>query len=135
MPNGDFLNGVQDGLTIWQEEQNIPGLETRSVVLALFNGSIVYESGESGAYAGLEVIEMSDSKEPFSGNMTVLLRDGSVSNQIFEGEVTIKEGPKRVSGTGNWAMVSGTGKFANLRGSGQFKWAVDGDKYHADFRG
>ena len=135
MPDDDFLNGVQSGLTIWNEEQNIPGREIRTVVLALFNGNIVYASGENATYAGVEVIDITDSKEPFSGNMTVLLKDGSVSNQTFEGEATFNEGPGRVSGIGKWTMAGGTGRFASLFGGGQFKWAIDGDKYHAEFRG
>jgi hypothetical protein len=133
MPNDDFLNGTQDGLTIWHEEKSISGAENCTVVFALFNGSIVYANGENATYAGVEVIDVSDSKEPFSGQMTVLFKDGSISNQTFEGEATYNEGAGRVGGTGRWKMVTGTGRFADLSGGGQFKWAIDGDEYHAEF--
>jgi hypothetical protein len=135
MSGDDFFNGVQSGLTIWHDEQTIPGQEIRTVVLALFNGSIVYASGENATYAGVEIIDVADSKEPFSGNMTVLLKDGSISNQTFEGEATFKDSPGRVSGIGTWSMVGGTGRFANVHGGGQFKWAIDGDVYNAEFSG
>jgi hypothetical protein len=133
MPDGNFFNGVQNGLTIWHEEQTGPGSDDRTLVLALFNGSITYTNGETGTYAGVEIIDITNSKEPFSGSMTVLLKDGSISNQSFEGEATSKEGPNAVSGIGKWKLVSGTGKFANLGGGGQFEWNIDGDKYHAEF--
>ena len=131
----DFSNGVQNGFTIWHDEHNISGEEDRTVVLALFNGNIVYANGENATYAGVEIIDVTDSKEPFSGSMTVLLKDGSISNQTFEGEATSKDGPGRVSGNGAWKMVNGTGKFANLHDAGRFSWAIDGDKYYAEFRG
>jgi hypothetical protein len=135
MPDGDFLHGVQSGLTIWNVEQRIPGREIRKVILALINGSIAYANGENATYAGVEVIDTTDKNEPFSGYMTVLFKDGSISNQTFEGEATINNGPGQVSGIGTWRMESGVGRFATQRGSGEFTWEIDGDKYHAEFRG
>lgn len=133
MAKDDLMNGVQTGQTIWHEVHSVPGRNGRVIDLALFTGHTVYASGETATYAGVEVIDTTDGKEPFTGNMTVLLEDGSVSNQTFKGEATFKEGSNRVGGTGTWKMVNGTGRFAKLRGGGPFKWAVNGDKYHAEF--
>lgn len=112
MPDGNFLNGVQSGLTIWNVEQKIPGRETRTVVLALIKGSIAYANGENATYAGVEVIDTTDKYEAFSGYMTVLFKDGSISNQSFVGEATINNGPGQVSGIGTWKMEGGVGRFA-----------------------
>jgi hypothetical protein len=132
MAKGDLMNGVRTSRTIWHEARSAPGREG-AVDLALFTGHIVYASGETATFAGVEVIDTTDGKETFTANETVLLEDGSVSTQIFKGEATFKEGPGRVGGSGTWEMVNGTGRFANLRGGGPFKWAVDGDEYRAEF--
>ena len=132
MADHDLMNSVQTGQTIWHETHSIAGQNGRAIDVALFNGRVVYASGETGTYVGVEVIDMSDDDEAFSGNTTFLLEDGSVSNQTLEGKATFKDGSGRIGGTGRWKMVNGTGRFANLHGSGSFKWEVVGDSYRAE---
>jgi hypothetical protein len=133
MAANDFLAGVQDGLTIWHEARDVPGTVPRRIALALFQGTIRFAGGETGTYAGVETIELSDDREPFSGRMTVLLADGSISNQTFEGIATHRESETRLGGTGTWRTVDGSGRFDGLRGGGRFNWSIDGDNYHAEF--
>lgn len=127
-----FLRGVQDGLTIWHKSQEVVG---GRIDLALFNGDIVFAGGERGTYAGVETIDMGSDSEPFSGRMTVMLADGSISNQTFEGVATHRESETQLGGNGTWRMIDGTGRFADLSGGGRFIWSIDGDKYHAEFEG
>ncbi|MGH6937828.1 hypothetical protein [Hypericibacter sp.] len=129
----DLTKGMQTAQTIWHEAHDAAGGRGGRFDLAAFKGQILYANGETAAFAGAEVIETSDDKEPFTGNWTVLLKDGSVSNQTFTGVATFKEGPDRVGGTGNWAMIGGTGRFATLRARGTFTWSIDGDDYRAEF--
>ena len=133
MANDDLMNGVQTGQTIWNESHSVPGGKSRAIDLALFNGHIVYANGETGTYAGVDVIDTIEGKETFTANTTVLLADGSVSNQTFEGKATFKVGSDHIGGTGTWKLVNGTGRFAKLRGGGTFEWTVAGDKYRAEF--
>ena len=133
MAQNDLMTGVQTAQTIWHEVHDAAGQQCRVLDLSVFQGRIQYANGETAAFAGAEVIEISDDREPFTGHWTVLLKDGSVSNQIFRGEATFKEGPDRVAGTGTWEMVGGTGRFATLRGRGTFAWTVKGDDYRAEF--
>ncbi|HXV26276.1 MAG TPA: hypothetical protein VED46_18730 [Alphaproteobacteria bacterium] len=135
MTQDDLMHGVQTGQTIWHEAHAVPGRQGDAIVLALFTGNIEYASGDTASYAGFDVIHTGGATERFTGTMTVLLEDGSVSTQTFEGEETFKEGPNRVGGTGTWKIVDGTGRFAELRGGGPLKWSVDGDKWHAEFSG
>jgi hypothetical protein len=83
--------------------------------------------------AGVEVINMANDSEPFVGYLIVLLADGSVSNQTFEGILRIKKGDTIVGGKGTWKTVNGTGKFANFQGQGSFDWKANGDDYHAEY--
>ena len=104
-------------------------------MLAVFNGSIAYASGETGTYAGVETISITGSGDPFSGYQIIVLTDGSASTQLIEGRATSRAGPAQVGGTGSWKMVSGTGRFAGLAGEGRFIWKIDGQKYEAGFSG
>jgi hypothetical protein len=124
-----LMNGIQTGKTIWHH--SVRGSNGGTFDLAMFNGQIVYPSGETGTYAGVEVIDHADGKD--SGHVIVLLEDGSVSNQVVRGEVTFNEGTTLFRGIGVWEMVGGTGRFAELRGGGTYKWEVDGDNWHAEF--
>src|SRR5262245_38406693 len=124
-----LVNCLQTGKTIWHHSVGGPGGSTFD--LALFNGQIVYPDGEAGTYAGVEVIDLANGKD--SGQVIVLLQDGSVSNQTVRGGVTFTDGPTRFRGTGVWEMVGGTGRFAELRGGGTYKWEVDGDEWRAEF--
>jgi hypothetical protein len=135
MVRNDLMHGVQTGQTIWHEAHAVSGRAGETIVLALFTGQIEYASGDTASYAGFDVIQTSGAAERFTGTMTVLLEDGSVSTQTFEGEETNREGRNRVIGSGTWKMVDGTGRFAELRGGGSLKWLVDGDKWRAEFSG
>jgi hypothetical protein len=132
----DLMNGVHAGQTIWTESHDIAEPRGRRIDFALFNGQVHYAGGETGSYAGVDVIDVVDGKEVFSANTTVLLSDGSVSVQTFVSETKFREGPGRIGGDGTWRIDSGTGRFAGLRGrGGTFEWWVDGDRYRAEFRG
>jgi hypothetical protein len=124
-----LMNGIQTGKTILHHSVRVPSGGTFD--LATFNGQIAYSSGETGTYAGVEIIDHAGGKD--SGQVIVLLEDGSVSNQVVRGEVTFNDGATLFRGIGVWEMVDGTGRFANLRGGGTFKWEVDGDNWRAEF--
>ena len=124
-----LMNGVQTGKMIWHKSASGPGGGTFD--LGLFNGQIVYANGETGTYAGVEIIDQAGGSD--SGQVMVLLEDGSVSNQSVRGEVTFKDGATRFRGIGIWEMLNGTGRFAELRGRGTYKWEVDGDNWRAEF--
>lgn len=129
MTKDALMNGIQTGKTVWHNSVSGPGGGTLD--LALFNGKIVYPNGESGTYAGVEMIDHAGGKD--SGHVIVLLDDGSVSNQVVKGEVTFSEGATLFRGIGVWEMVGGTGQFAGLLGGGTYKWEVDGDNWRAEF--
>lgn len=135
MPRGDLLNGAMTGETVWHSMQDAPGQNGGTAVLALFNGTVKYASGESALYAGVEIINMNGESEPFTGSRTVLLDDGSVSTQSFAGEVTFREAEGRFGGSGTWKLETGTGRFAGLAGGGGFTWSIDGDTYREQFAG
>jgi hypothetical protein len=124
-----LMNGIQTGKIIWHNSVGGPGGGTFD--LALFNGQIEYSNGETGTYAGVEIINLADGKD--SGHVIVLLEDGSVSNQVVRGEVTFNDGATLFRGIGVWEMVGGTRRFADLRGGGTYKWEVDGDNWRAEF--
>src|SRR5262245_47984765 len=128
-----LMRGVQDGLVIWHETRREHRRGGHNIMVALFKGKVRFASGDIGTYAGVEVVDMTDKRGPFSGQMTILLEDGSISNQSFTGVMKYQDGPERVGGTGSWKLVNGTGRFARRRGGGKFSWSMDGDKYHADF--
>jgi hypothetical protein len=58
MTKSDLTNGIQTGRTIWHH--SVQGPDSRTVDLALFNGQIVYPNGETGTYAGVEIIAAID---------------------------------------------------------------------------
>jgi len=135
MPGRDLTNGVMTARTVWHSMEDAAGQAGGTTDLALFNGTVLYANGESALYAGVEAIDMSGEREPFSGNRTVLLSDGSVSTQSFTGEVTFREAAGRFGGSGRWKQESGTGRFAGLTGGGVFTWSVDGETYREEFSG
>ena len=94
----DLSNRVQNSRTIWHETHSVPRQYPKNE-LALFQGHMVLASGETAACAGVEVVNMSDGNEPFTGHLMVQLADGSVSNQTFEGVTTSRESETRFSGT------------------------------------
>jgi hypothetical protein len=100
-----LMNGIQTGKTIWHK--SVRGSGGGLVDLALFNGQIVYPNGETGTYAGVEIINLADGKD--SGQVIVLLEDGSISNQVVRGEVTFNEGATLsvASGSGKWWAARG----------------------------
>ena len=98
--------------------------------LALFNGQILYANGETGAYAGVEVIDTANGND--RGYVMTVLEDGSVSVQLVQGKETSKQG-SRIVGTGTWEMVTGSGRFAKSPSAGSYIWEVDGDKWRAEF--
>ncbi len=131
----DLSSGIQTSRTTWHTEQAVAGHEDRKINLAVFNGEIQYASGERGVYAGVEAIEISDATEPFSGTIVVLLRDGSVSHQAFEGIVTLRASTRRLSGVGKWEYLTGTGRFCELRGGGALTWTLEDGEWRAEFTG
>jgi hypothetical protein len=132
MAGQDLMRGVQRSRTTWHAR---PGAGKHAALeLAQFNGEIVYASGEKALYAGIEVVDFGNEREPFEGSFMVVLRDGSTATQRIRGSVTARLDKQRVSGTGNWEIVSGTGRFAELRGGGTMTWSMDGDDYEAVFQ-
>lgn len=128
----DLANRIQNSRTIWRETNSAPHHDGKSL-LGLFQGQMVLANGETAVCAGVEVINMAKESEPFVGYLIVLLADGSVSNQTFEGILRIKKGDTIVGGKGTWKTVNGTGEFANFQGQGSFDWKAKGDDYHAEY--
>ena len=64
MAKGDLMSGVRTSQTICHEARSVPGREG-SIDLALFTGHIVYASGETATFAGVEVIDTTDGKDTF----------------------------------------------------------------------
>lgn len=124
-----LMNGIQTGKTIWHHSAR--GSDGSSIDLAQFNGQILYTNGETGTYAGLEVIDLTSGKD--SGHVMVLLKDGSVSNQLVKGEVTFTDGSTVFRGIGVWEMVGGTGRFADLRARSTYNREMNGDNWRAEF--
>ena len=105
MAGQDLMRGVQRSRTTWHAR---PGSgKNAALELAQFNGEIVYASGETALYAGIEVVDFGNDREPFEGSFMVVLRDGSTATQRIKGVVTARLDKQRVSGTGNWEIVSG----------------------------
>ena len=133
MTTTKFFRGIQTARTTWHSEHAVAGQEGRKIDVAVFNGEIRYADGETGVYAGVEAIEISDGAEPFSGTNVVILADGSISHQAFEGTVTVRESPRRIGGIGRWEFLTGTGRFHGLRGGGTLTWTVEDDEWRAEF--
>ena len=129
----NFMRGSHTSRIIWHRVQGIGGQADRSIEVAAFVGQVTYADGERGTYVGVEAVGAVDDPDAFRGSAIIVLDDGSVSNQTFEGKTESKDGPDRFAGTGTWRMVSGTGRFAGLQGSGPFKWSLIGDQYEDEF--
>src|SRR5262249_15988771 len=135
MDKHDFMKGRKASRIVWHQAHEIAGQKGRSIDPALFTGQVTFLSGERGTYIGCEVVGTTKDPDAFSGNAIILLDDGSVSTQTFEGRSETTSGPDRFAGTGTWRMESGTGQFAGLRGSGPFRWSIIGDDYEEEFSG
>lgn len=133
MDKHDFTKGRHSSRIIWHQAHDIPGHGGRSIDAAVFVGQVVFVNGERGTYVGSEVVGTIDDPEVFSGNAIIVLDDGSVSNQTFQGKTETTDGQDRFAGTGTWKMENGTGRFAGLQGSGPFKWSLVGDEYEDEF--
>ena len=133
MGKQSFTKGVHRSQIIWHRAQNVAGQVDCSIETALFTGQVIYANGERGTYIGAEVVGVVGDPEVFRGNAIIVLEDGSISNQTFEGKTETINGPDSFVGTGTWRMASGTGRFAYLRGGGQFKWSLVGDRYEDEF--
>jgi hypothetical protein len=133
MAASDLTRGRYRSRTTWHARPGAGGSKAAALELAQFNGEVRYQSGETALYAGVEVIDFGDEREPFEGSLVIVLRDGSISNQRIKGVVTRRQDMQRVSGTGTWEFAGGSGRFAGLSGGGTFTWSADGDDYQADF--
>jgi hypothetical protein len=133
MDKRDFMNGRKTSRIVWHQGHEITGRKDLSIDAAVFAGQVTFASGERGTYIGCEVVGATKDPAAFSGSALVLLEDGSVSTQTFEGRNETTNGPDTFAGTGTWKMESGTGRFAGLRGSGPFKWSMIGDEYEEEF--
>ncbi|HEX6118717.1 MAG TPA: hypothetical protein VFZ03_04640 [Dongiaceae bacterium] len=129
----DFMSGRHSSRIIWHRSHRIAG-SPASIDAAVFVGEVVFRNGERGTYIGSETVGTTHDPDAFSGNAIIVLSDGSVSNQIFEGKTEAIKGPDRFAGTGTWRMERGTGRFADLKGSGSFKWTMTGDEYEDHFQ-
>jgi len=134
MAGGDLTRGKYRSRTTWHARPGAGGSKAAALELAQFNGEVRYASGETALYAGVEVIDFGDEREPFEGSIVIVLRDGSVSTQRIKGVVTVRQDMQRVSGIGTWEFVTGTGRFAGLTGGGTFAWSADGDEYQSEFQ-
>jgi hypothetical protein len=127
------MSGTHASQIIWHRVQAIAGQKERSIEAVAFVGQVLYASGERGTWIGVEAVGEVDDPGIFRGNAIVVLEDGSVGNETFEGKTDRKERPDRFAGTGTWRMHGGTGRFAGLQGSGQFRWSLVGDRYEDEF--
>ena len=135
MAGGDLTRGRHRSRTTWHARPGAGGSKAAALELAQFNGEVLYASGETALYAGVEVIDFSDEREAFEGSIVIVLRDGSISTQRIAGRVTVRQDMQRVSGVGTWQFITGTGRFAGLAGGGTFTWSADGDDYASEFKG
>jgi hypothetical protein len=135
MAGSDLMNGHMEGEIVWHKMLQVARAGGGEIEVALFTGRIDFANGETGSYAGVETVDFADAKAPFTGYRTVMLEDGSLSNQSFEGMTTFQEESGRVGGTGTWKLIDGTGRFAGLRGSGTFRWELSGEDYRETFGG
>jgi hypothetical protein len=127
-----LMNGSMVGGFAWRTVQRIPDGE---IEFALVKGRVDFANGERGTYAGVETVDFRDARVPFSGHRIVMLADGSMSNQSFEGWTEFQEISGRVVGNGTWRMLDGTGRFAGLTGGGTFHWELDSEDYRETFSG
>ena len=130
-----FMAGSKVARTVWHQTHQIEGRDGCSLDALLFAGHVVFASGERGTYIGSEVVGTAEEPGAFSGNAIILLEDGSMSSQTFEGRTDTMNGPDCFEGTGTWRMESGTGRFADLLSSGTFRWSIIGDEYQEEFSG
>jgi hypothetical protein len=128
-----FMNGRHRSRIIWHQPHPIDGHRNASIDAGLFAGEVEFANGERGTYIGSETVGTFDDPGGFAGNAIIVLQDGSVSHQTFEGMTHATTDPGRLSGTGTWRMETGTGQFAGLSGSGPFRWSMVGDEYEDEF--
>lgn len=133
MNENNFMSGTHASQVIWHRVQAVVGQGHCSIEVAAFVGQVLYASGERGTWIGVETVGTVDDPDIFGGSAIVLLEDGSVGNETFEGKAERKDGPDRFAGTGTWRIQGSTGRFAGLHGSGQFKWSLVGDRYEDEF--
>lgn len=133
MADSNLMNGRMVGAIIWRKLQPIAGPGGGEVEVALFNGRIDFANGETGTYAGVETVDFGDDRAPFTGHRFIMLEDGSLSNQTFDGWTISAEGPQHFRGEGTWQLIDGTGRFATLRGGGTFRWELNGEDYRETF--
>ena len=127
-----LMNGTMVGGFAFQMHQSVEGGE---IEVALFKGSIDFANGETGTYAGVETVDFRDTRAPFTGHRIVMLADGSLSRQSFDGWTIATPGPEQYRGEGTWRLLDGTGRFAGLTGGGTFRWELDGEDYRETFSG
>ena len=133
MTDRALMNGRMLGGFAWQKHQSVADGE---IEIALFHGSVQFANGETGTYAGVETVDFTETKGPFTGHRVFVLADGSLSRQTFEGWTTSSgDGPQQFRGEGHWQTLEGTGRFAGLRGGGKFRWELDGAEYREVFEG
>lgn len=136
MDTGDsisFMSGRHRSRVIWHHSHQIRGHKSKSIDAGVFVGEVIFANGERGTYIGWETVGTFDDPRMFSGNAIIVLADGSVSNQTFEGTTDETTDLHRLSGTGIWKMESGTGRFMGLAASGPFRWSMVGDEYEDEF--
>lgn len=111
----DLMNGRPTARSTWHQEQTVERQNDLTIDLAVFNGSISYAGGGSAGFALVEAMQISEVAEPFATTIIVVLPDGSVSDQSFEGKRTFRNGPSpvREGGTRQFAVM---GRFLGLPG-------------------
>ena len=132
MSADNFMHGRHASQVTWNRVQPVAGQADRSVEVAVFVGQVTYADGERGTYIGVESVGAGD-PDGFNVHAIILLEDGSVSNQTFEGKTDSIDASGRLAGPGTWRMVSGTGRFAGIEASGPFRWSLLGDHYEDEF--
>ena len=133
MASNGFMHGRHRSRIIWHHQHPVAGRKSKSIDAGLFAGEVVFADGERGTYIGSETVGTFEDPGAFRGSAIIILDDGSVSNQTFEGTTDSTTDPDRLSGTGIWKMESGTGRFEGLAASGPFRWSMIGDEYEDEF--
>jgi hypothetical protein len=133
MDTDDFKKGKKASRIVWHRAHQIAGQRHWSIDAGVFAGEVIFANGERGTYIGSEAVGTTNDPGAFSGTAIIVLEDGSVSRQTFDGQTEAPNGSDRLTGTGAWKMDSGTGRFDGLSGAGSFKWSMIGDDYEEEF--